>query len=188
MKQEHIDALSALMDGEPCEPGLLAESLAQPDAAEVLADFAALRVLARDGLGVPSDAFYRTMAKAFEPQGRLRRLAPGWRGLGVAASFVLMAFAAGYWAAPGSPSLPYVSPPTVGRSVGSRPTLPYGVMPPAAAIEVRGAAGRGGVGAASNTGAGRPQPVLRMRFTEWRDTSEQKAPVLARLESSDGQN
>lgn len=183
MKQEHIDALSALMDGEPCEPGLLAESLAQPESAAVLADFAALRVLARSDLGEPGDTFYATMAGQLRGAGPTHRFVPGWKALGVAASFVLAAFVAGYWVAPGGAPLPAVSAPPAARFevrspfIGSRAPLP-----PA------GAPARGARGPADGSLTVPPAPALRIRFAEWRDTAEPKARLVARMESSDAQH
>ncbi len=183
MKQEHIDALSALMDGEPCEPRLLAESLAQPESAAVLADFAALRVLARSDLGVPGDAFYAAMAGHLGAPGPTRRFVPGWKGLGVAASFVLTAFVAGYWLAPGGPPLPAVSAPPAARFELRTPSIGSAAVLPPAGVPARGARGP-----ADGSPAVPPAPALRIRFAEWRDTAEPKARLVARMESSDAQH
>ena len=61
MRPEHLEALSALFDGERVDPALLAEALADPGAADALADFAALSVLAREDRVEPSEAFYTRM-------------------------------------------------------------------------------------------------------------------------------
>jgi negative regulator of sigma E activity len=47
MTPEHLEVLSALFDGERVDPVLLAEALADQEAARVLSDYAELRILAR---------------------------------------------------------------------------------------------------------------------------------------------
>ena len=91
MKPEHLEVLSALFDGERADPALLAEALADHDAAGVLADFAGLRVLARADAPEPSDAFYLRMAPLLKRAGLRVRVA---RFLRPAAAAALM-FAAG---------------------------------------------------------------------------------------------
>lgn len=85
MRPEHLEALSALFDGERVNPALLAEALADPGAADALADFAALSVLAREDRVEPSEAFYTRMETLLGRRDRRDRMA----------RFVLPAVAAG---------------------------------------------------------------------------------------------
>jgi hypothetical protein len=96
MKPEHVDALSALLDGEPVDPGLLAESLAESGAADLLADFAALRVLARAPEDRPSAAFYERIDLGRGAARLGQRLLRCIRGQARAASWLLLGLLAGY--------------------------------------------------------------------------------------------
>jgi hypothetical protein len=96
MKPEHIDALSALIDGEPVDPAVLADSLTEPGAAELLADFASLRVLARAPMERPSPAFYQRMTSVQHPSRATWRWLRRFRTPALAASWLVVGLMAGY--------------------------------------------------------------------------------------------
>lgn len=73
MDRTHGEALSAFFDGEQVDADLLAESLAQPGAGALLAEFAAMRAEVLRDPSHPTPAFYQKMAPVVE-ESRLRRL------------------------------------------------------------------------------------------------------------------
>jgi hypothetical protein len=90
MSPDPLEILSALLDGEPVAPDILAAALLAPGAREALVDFAGLRAgLAADD-SVPSPALHRSMNQVF---GR-RQGAPAWRFLRNVAAVVVLALAA----------------------------------------------------------------------------------------------
>jgi len=92
MSPDPLEILSALMDGEPVAPDVLAAALLAPGAREALVDFAGLRAeLAADD-SVPSPALHRAMDKIL---GRSRGHGrPVWRVLQSAAGVVVLVLAA----------------------------------------------------------------------------------------------
>ena len=90
MQPEHLEALSAFMDGEVVPPEALAAALATPGSHEALVDFARLRIEARSDESRPSARFYAAM----DGQGNRR---PGWgslRFVRAAAAMIVVALAA----------------------------------------------------------------------------------------------
>jgi len=91
----HLEILSRFFDGETVDPRLLAEALAQPDAAHYLTECAALRTLARDDEAPPSEGFYERTRSILTPGATSRSI---WRWLiqpALAASLVLVGAALG---------------------------------------------------------------------------------------------
>jgi hypothetical protein len=91
MSPDPLEILSALLDGEPVAPDVLAAALLAPGAREALVDFASLRAeLAADD-SRPSPALHHAMDKVL---GRRRGHGrPGWRLLQSAAAVVVLALA-----------------------------------------------------------------------------------------------
>jgi hypothetical protein len=92
VSQESLEVISALLDGEPVAPDVLAAALLAPGAREALVDFARLKAeLAADD-SRPSPALHRAMDKVL---GRRRGHGrPLWRLLQSAAAVVVLALAA----------------------------------------------------------------------------------------------
>jgi hypothetical protein len=89
VSQDSLEVLSALLDGEPVAPDVLAGALLAPGAREALVDFAALRAGLAGDDSRPSGAFYRAMDRI--PRGRTR---PVWQLLRRVAAVVVLALAA----------------------------------------------------------------------------------------------
>ena len=91
MNERYLYALSRFFDGESVDPPLLLESLADPEAATYLTEWAALRAAVREDDSRPSDRFYASMAAVLTPA-PVRRASWGrWIGPAVAASVLLAA-------------------------------------------------------------------------------------------------
>jgi hypothetical protein len=162
MIPDHLEALSALFDGEPIDPALLAECLAEPDAARLLADFASLRVLAQTDLGRPTDAFYASMAAVLKGGG-LRRL---WHRVvrpALAASLLLAAGLAGFWLRPVLDH-PKTTAKMIERAGTAGATATRATVPPAAAAP---SSPSRAVSARVLDPGGPPAPALRLRFAQW---------------------
>jgi len=94
MTQDTFATLSALIDGEPVDPGQLRATLRLPGANEALVAFATLRWQAHLDNNVPGTDFYRTIA--FNSPARLLAKMPRHVGaLAAAAALVLLSAAAG---------------------------------------------------------------------------------------------
>lgn len=161
MTPEHLEALSALFDGEEVDPAVLAEAFADPEAAEVLADFAGLGVLARADQVEPSGAFYARMEPLLSRQGLRDRMTRFFLPA-LAASLMLVAATTGYLvgllrsrptvitieqaAAPFQPAaaLGAVPPPVLGPAASPRRTVRAQPSAP-------------------------PPSALRLRFLRWED-------------------
>jgi hypothetical protein len=163
MKPEHLEALSALFDGERVDPGLLAEALADPGAGDALADFAGLSVLARKDRPEPSAAFYGRMEALLRHRGLRDRMA----------RFLLPSLAAGLILASATAGFvlrAFLGP--VDVVVVERPPAPF---PPAPAVvtwspNTLGPDAQLPRTARSERGAP-PTSELRLRFLRWEDTS-----------------
>jgi len=167
----HLQILSRFFDGETVDPALLAESLAQPEAATYLAECAALRAWTREDESRPSERFYEAMYRMLKPGGGRR---PLWRRLvrpALAASLLLVGVALGY---------------------GYRSRVEPRRSTPEAAVEARPRAMKPAVGgpaqsesitrqtppdpapptrpAASPRAPSLPVPVAHLRFASWRET------------------
>ena len=167
MDQRHGEALSAFFDGERVDPELLAESLAQPGASALLAEFAAMRAEVLRDPSRPTPAFYERMASVLrEP--RLRRF---WGNRharrALAASLLAAAGIGGFLLGSDSarqPSIvsegaPRLSTTADQDAVRSQPQASQ--LPPSAA----------GSPVALGTPLRGDPPVasLRLRFAQWRD-------------------
>jgi hypothetical protein len=92
MSPDPLEILSALMDGEPVAPDVLAAALLAPGAREALVDFAGLRAEVGADDSRPSAGLYRAMELV---RGRRRGHGrPVWRLLQSAAAVVVLALAA----------------------------------------------------------------------------------------------
>jgi hypothetical protein len=171
----HLQVLSRFFDGESVEPALLAESLAEPDAATYLAECAALRAWIRDDESRPSERFYDAMHRALSPANTRRAL---WRRLvrpALAASLLLVGAALGYEirariGPPSSMSGIGIGTGTTAMSpVARRPAEPQSTAmhtPPEAAPRQKAEA-------PPRPGSAResvPVPVAQLRFASWRET------------------
>ena len=170
MDSKYGEALSAFFDGEPIDAELLAESLAQPGASELLAEFAVMRARVRQDTCRPSAEFLEAMAERLAGSRLQRLLRGGLARIALAASLVVAVGVAGFML--GSVSGPERVPPV--ESVELRPATPRGpvaVLPapqiaPPAAVVARPPGPR-----RPAESAGPPVPSLRLRFGQWRDTS-----------------
>ena len=89
MSQDPLEVISALLDGEPVAPDVLAAALLAPGVREALVDFAGLRAgLAADDAR-PSAAFHRAMNGILR-----RRLSWAWPLLRRVAAVLVLALAA----------------------------------------------------------------------------------------------
>ena len=91
MSPDPLEILSALMDGEPVAPDVLAAALLAPGAREALIDFAGLRAELGADDSPPSPGFYRAMELALGR--RHERPRPVWRLLRVAVVVVVLSLA-----------------------------------------------------------------------------------------------
>lgn len=89
MTSDARELLSALIDREPVDPGVLAEVLEDRDARAMLVDFVRLRGL------VAADADRGSPEVGRRPTPRVRTTQPRW--LAVAAAALLSVAAAGWW-------------------------------------------------------------------------------------------
>jgi hypothetical protein len=92
MSPDPLEILSALMDGEPVAPDVLAAALLAPGAREALIDFAGLRTDVGADDSAPSPGLYRAMELVLSRRRGLVR--PVWRLLQSAAAIVVLALAA----------------------------------------------------------------------------------------------
>ena len=76
MHERHLYALSRFFDGESVDPPLLLESLADPEAATYLTEWAALRAAVREDDSRPSDRFYASMAAVVRAHVKPRNSGP----------------------------------------------------------------------------------------------------------------
>ncbi len=162
MRPEHLEALSALFDGERVDPALLAEALADPQAADVLADFAGLSVLARGDRLEPSEAFYSRMEALLNRQGLRARMARFFLPA-LAAGLILASGAAGFFvrALIGAPEVIAVEkPPAPFQSAAALLTPPS--LTPGSSAPIHGTV-------RPERGAP-PTSELRLRFLRWEDT------------------
>ena len=92
MSPDPLEVLSALLDGEPVAPDVLAAALLAPGAREALVDFAGLRAELGADDSRPSPGLYRAMDRVF---GRHRgHVRPVWRLMQSAAAVVVLVLAA----------------------------------------------------------------------------------------------
>jgi hypothetical protein len=176
MDERQLHALSRFFDGEPVDPTLLLESLAEPEAANHLAEWAALRAAIREDDSRPSDRFYASIASVLEPT-RVRRAFWGrWIGPAVAASLVLIAGLVGFGAGRQfQRQQPQIAGPiraiegtgqtrTPGADQEPRRAMPPAPMavPPVESPRLQPTTGRSEYWPVADT---------RLRFESWRETS-----------------
>ncbi len=89
MSQDSLEVISALLDGEPVAPDVLAAALLAPGAREALVDFAGLRAGLAGDDSHPSREFHQAMNRVLR-----RRRPPVWQVLRRAAAVVVLALAA----------------------------------------------------------------------------------------------
>jgi hypothetical protein len=147
MNANHLQILSKFFDGEAVDPALLAESLAQPDAATYLAECAALRAWVREDESRPSERFYEAMHRVLRTGGVRKTL---WRSEPRPPPTTLVQTGP-------SPTTPGIDRSAAPQSVTAPPT-PTASMPPARE-------GR------SPRGVSLPVPVAQLRFGSWRERS-----------------
>jgi hypothetical protein len=169
MKPEHLEVLSALFDGERVDATLLAEALADPAAADTLAEFAGLRLRVQEECGEPSDAFYARMDTLMKREGLAARLArallPAVAASLLVASGVLGFALGGLLQQP--PPLPVAAP------LGPPQVRAGGTLPVASTAAPLVPAPRDIARLPSTTppdgSGGPPSGGLRLRFRTWQD-------------------
>ena len=92
MSQDSLEVISALLDGEPVAPDVLAAALLAPGAREALVDFAGIRAQIAADDSRPSPAFYRAMNGLVGD--RRRGVHTPWAILRAAVAVVVLALAA----------------------------------------------------------------------------------------------
>jgi len=170
MDSKYAETLSAFFDGERVDAELLAESLAQPGASALLAEFAVMRARVRQDTCRPSPEFLETMAEKLGGS-RLQRLMGGRLArFALAASLVVAVGLAGFMLGSVGVRQRMLSvdslqlrPATAGSQVAASPEPQ---VPPPTVSVARPAGPR-----RPTEGAGPPVPSLRLRFGQWRDTS-----------------
>ncbi|MBE3097211.1 MAG: hypothetical protein IMZ44_08800 [Planctomycetes bacterium] len=168
MDRTHAEALSAFFDGERVDADLLAESLAQPGASALLAEFAAMRAQVLRDPCRPRPEFFDRMAARLR-ESRLHRL---WESRFVmralAASLVLAAGLGGFLLGSGSVRQRTPAgdqePPGPAAITRQATALPQQEVPPPATTIAKPSGPRP---QAEHTGP--PAASLRLRFSQWRD-------------------
>jgi hypothetical protein len=169
MDERHVQALSRFFDGEPVDPPLLVESLANPEAANYLAHWAALRAWVREDNSRPSARFYAVMASVLKPTPARRAFWGRWVGRGIAASLILLAGLTGFRLGIGVGSdrtpeparMRTVEDAAASRHSGASPSL----VPPAPPPDIRRPPERRVRGSEDW-----PVASTRLRFESWRET------------------
>ncbi len=168
MDRDYAEALSAFFDGEAVDPEQLAESLAQPGAAALLVEFAAMRAHEQRDRSRPSPEFYDRMAALLAPS-RVNKLLGNRLAVTALAAGLLMAVGAGGFAL-GSASAVRVParPPRDASQSGTggdrARAEPSAMAPPAVASGP--STSRGGPDP-----TGPPPPTRRVQLDRWQDTS-----------------
>ncbi len=156
MTTDHVEVLSAFFDGEAVEPDALAASLENPEAVELLLEFARLRRAVHEDTSRPSvefsDALFEKLARHEKRRQSVRRLAR----MSLAASLVLAAAYGGFSARGILEERQRVAP--EGR-----------VMPASQAPRPKYAIPREVTAPNAKPSRPIPSPNLRIRFAEWRD-------------------
>lgn len=169
MDRTHGEALSAFFDGEQVDADLLAESLAQPGAGALLAEFAAMRAEVLRDPSRPTSAFYEKMASVIkEPP--LRRL---WDNRhvrhAVAASLLVAAGVGGFLL--GSDAVHRSVPERQGVSTGQPAGSQAASNMQAPAVQRFPASDRSLTPQEVAEQTNPPVASLRLRFAEWHDLS-----------------
>jgi hypothetical protein len=172
MDNTHAELLSAFFDGERVDAELLAESLVQPGASELLAEFAAMRAQVQGDTCRPSPEFFETMARKLRGSTLQRLFGGHLLKVALVATLVVAVGVAGFLlgagrARPGITARDQAAtatrPTTAGREI---PASPAPTIPPPAAAAEKPASVRPPV-----EPAGPPVPSLRMRPNQWREHS-----------------
>jgi hypothetical protein len=130
MKDAHLDALSAMFDGETVDPTILREALTDPGAVDWLIDFAAWRSEFRQDPSRPSEAFYRAMAPVLRPSRWRRLLGKPRINLPVAAAFAVAAALLGFTFRPSvEPPTPVAAPVQIANTTNRGPSPPVAPQP-----------------------------------------------------------
>lgn len=122
MRQEELESLSALVDGERVEPERLAHALAAPGAPALLVDFVRLREQLRDEAR-PPQAFSEAMSRRLGRRTRVR----SWLAAGGAAALL----AAALWLARPAPRPSDQNPPQPDRVIRLEPGRDWSAGPAA---------------------------------------------------------
>jgi hypothetical protein len=168
MERDHGETLSAFFDGEPVDAEQLADSLAQPGAAALLAEFAAMRAHEQRDRSRPSPEFYDRMSTLLAPSRVDRLLGNRFAVTALAASLLIAAGAGGFALGSASalrPAVPASRGASSGATAGDRaPASPSTIAPPAVA---------GGPSSARSgpDRAGPPLSTRRVQLEQWQDTS-----------------
>lgn len=164
MTDEHGEVLSRLLDGEPVDETKLRNALAQPEAADLLLEWAGLRQLLRADLGQPDDEFCDTVRQRLRTSGWRRLVQERVVPVGVAAS-LLAAASLGYglrwWV-----ETAFKPVPSSVQTVAGQQTLTPPAMAPAVAPLPSTQPGR-----RANLRSVVPTPRARVPFVQWRDSS-----------------
>jgi hypothetical protein len=165
MKPEHVETLASLFDGERVDPVALADALGDEEAPALLADFAALRLMAVEDVERPGDDFYAGMA----PVLRRHRWREAWKSAlrpALAACLLLLAGLAGY-----SLGSRQDVRPSIARAPDASPSAPAPPVQVPAAARPTPVTSPESVVVAARPASGRPAPPsridLRLRFAHW---------------------
>jgi hypothetical protein len=167
MDRNHAETLSAFFDGEPVDAECLADSLAQPGAATLLSEFAAMRAHEQRDRSRPSQEFFDRMASRLRPS-RMKRLLGSRIAVTALAASLLLAAGAGGFALAVARAVPVTLPLPPAASPG-RWTLDRAPATPAS-IQ-RTAPTPGSSSARVPDPSGPPLPARRVRLDRWQDTS-----------------
>ncbi len=162
MEAKHAEALSAFFDGERVDAELLAESLAQPGATALLAEFAAMRAQVEHDGCRPTAGFFQRTADSLRQRTDRRSWRRRFGRFALAASLALVVgmagFTLGVWHDEQLAGPQAVSPPAAARLVATPPTAGAAVPTPSTSRPPRVAGGP-------------PAASLRLRFGQWRPAS-----------------
>jgi hypothetical protein len=168
MDRDHAETLSAFFDGEPVDAEQLAGSLAQPGAAALLAEFAAMRAHEQRDRSRPSPEFYERMAALLAPSRVDRLLGNRFAVTAIAASLLMAVGAGGFALGSASavrPSVPAPLGASSGTTAGDRIRADPSAIAPSAVASGPSSA-RGGP---DRTGP--PPSTRRVQLDRWQDTS-----------------
>ena len=169
MKDTHIDALSAMFDGETVDPAILRDALMDPAAPDWLVEFAAWRSEFRQDSSRPSDEFYRAMAPILRPSPWRRLLGRPRVHLPTAAALALVPAAIGFAV---RPAIERATLPPVSAIQGARATASPSSPPAAGQPSVQGQTSQAASSTQTQVGVVVPR-ARHMPIGGWRETRVQ---------------